>query len=779
MPPKRESTSKAPTMTQAAIRKLVAYSVTVALEAQAATMANANNPNRNTGPTGIPVVKTGNYKEPVNLSTSMVQKEQLAISAGLNKPNQYSLVADASNEQVLSPDLDQKNGRRTYNLTVKGNDLKPYVIRFQELTVLCPNMVPNTEKLLEAFIGGLPQSIKGNVTASKSQTLEEAINIAQRLMDQVTKHTPVNINYRNTNTNNRYNNRQPQQNQRQKAARAYAVTPSENNRTNINTQRRAYMLKDKNTHQGPNVVTDTFYDIEMADGNLVSTNTVIKDCTLTLSNQPFEIDLMPIKLGSFNVVIGMDWLSKYHAKILCDEKVVHIPINGKSLIIREFQFSLILGAAPVARTPYRLVPLKMQELSNQLRELTDRGFILPSTSPWGAPVLFVKKKYRSFRMCIDYRELNKLTIKNHYPLPRIDDLFDQLQCSSVYLKIDLRSGYHQLRVKDEDILKIAFRTRYGHYEFQVIPFGLTNAPAVFIDLMNHVCKPYLVKFVIVFIDDILIYSRKEKEHANHLRIILELLRKEKLYAKFSKYDFWIRIVQFFGHLIDSQGLHVDPAKIKAVKNWISPTTPTEVHQFLGFAGYYQRFIEGAVLMQKEKVITYASRQLKPYEENYTTHDLELGAVERITMDFITKLPKTSNGHDTIWVIVDRLTKSAPFIPTRATDSMETLTRLYIKEIVSRHGVPISIILDRDNHFTSRFWQSLQNALGTQLDISTAYHPETDGQSEGTIQTLKDMLRACVIDFGKGWDRHLPLIEFSDNNSYHASIKAAPFEALYG
>ncbi|GJU98588.1 reverse transcriptase domain-containing protein [Tanacetum coccineum] len=270
----------------------------------------------------------------------------------------------------------------------------------------------------------------------------------------------------------------------------------------------------------------------------------------------------------------------------------------------------------------------------------------------------------------------------------IDDLFDQLQGSSVYSKIDLRSGYHQLRVRNEDIPKTVFRTRYGHYEFQVMPFGLTNAPAVFMDLMNRVCKPYLDKFVIVFIDDILIYSRNKEEHADHLRIILELLRKEKLYAKFSKCDFWISIVQFLGHLIDSQGLHVDPAKIEAVKNWASPTTPTEIRQFLGLAGYYRRFIKdfskiakslteltqknkkyiwgkdqetafqllkqklyealilalpkgnddfvvycdaslqglGAVLMQREKVIAYASRQLKPHEENYTTYDLELGAV---------------------------------------------------------------------------------------------------------------------------------------------------------
>ncbi|GKC35869.1 putative reverse transcriptase domain-containing protein [Tanacetum coccineum] len=225
------------------------------------------------------------------------------------------------------------------------------------------------------------------------------------------------------------------------------------------------------------------------------------------------------------------------------------------------------------------------------------GFLFPrrfsplSNSPWGAPVLFVKKKDGSFRMCIDYQELNKLTVKNRYPLPKINDLFDQLQGLSTYSKIDLRSGYHQLRVRDEDIPKTAFRTWYGHYEFQVMPFGLTNAPAMFMDLMNRVCKPYLDKFVIVLIDDILIYSCNKEEHEDHLRIILELLKKDKLYAKFSKCNFWINIVQFLGHIIDSQGIHVDPAKIKAVKNWASHTTPTEIRQFLGLAGYYRRFIK--------------------------------------------------------------------------------------------------------------------------------------------------------------------------------------------
>ena len=866
---------------------------------------------------------------------------------------------------------------------------------------------------------------------------------------------------------------------------------------------------------------ETKYSVELADGKLVETNSIIRGCTINLVGHPYNIDLMPIQLGSFDVVIGMDWLSKYHAEIICDKKIVRIPrSNGKFLIIKgegsqsklniisylrtqrclqkgcdaflaymtekepeekqlkdvpivrdfpevfpedlpglppqrqvQFHIDLVPGAAPVARSPYRLAPSEMQELSNQLQELLDKGFIRPSSSPWGAPVLFVKKKDGSFRMCIDYRELNKLTVKNRYPLPRIDDLFDQLQGSSYYSKIDLRSGYHQLRVREEDIQKTAFRTRYGHYEFQVMPFGLTNAPAVFMDLMNRVCKPYLDKFVIVFIDDILIYSKSKEEHEEHLRLILELLKREELYAKFSKFEFWIQKVQFLGHVIDSQGIHVDPAKIESIKDWAAPRTATEIRQFLGLAGYYRRFIEnfskiakpltkmtqktekfdwgeeqesafqllkqklcsapilslpegtedfvvycdashkglGCVLMQREKVIAYASRQLKTHEANYTTHDLELGAVvfalkiwrhylygtkctvftdhkslqhildqkelnmrqrrwiellsdydcdiryhpgkanvvadalsrkerakplrvralvmtiqsnlpsqirdaqaealkdenvknetlrgmdksfetktdgtkcfmnrswlphfgglrdlimneshkskysihpgsdkmyhdlktlywwpnmkaeiatfvskcltcskvkaecqkpsgllqqpeipqwkwERITMDFITKLPKTPHGYDTIWVIVDRLTKSAHFLAIKETDKMEKLARLYLKEIVSRHGVPVSIISDRDGRFTSRFWQSLQKALGTQLDMSTAYHPQTDGQSERTIQTLKDMLRACVIDFGNRWDLHLPLAEFSYNNSYHTSIKAAPFEALYG
>nr|GEU57629.1 reverse transcriptase domain-containing protein [Tanacetum cinerariifolium] len=490
-----------------------------------------------------------------------------------------------------------------------------------------------------------------------------------------------------------------------------------------------------------------------------------------------------------------------------------------------------------ARAPYRLAPSEMKELAEQLQELTDKGFIRPSSSPWGASVLFVKKKDGSLWMCIDYRELNKLTVKNRYLLPRIDDLFDQLQGSSIYSKIDLRSVYHQLRVREEDIPKTAFRTRYGHYEFHVMPFGLTNAPPVFMDLMNRVCKPYLDKFVIVFIDDILIYSKSKKDHEGHLRQILNLLKKDELYAKFSKCEFWIS------------------RKLCSVSILALPEGSED------FVVYCNASIQGlgAVLMQREKLIAYASRQLKVHEKNYTTHDLEHGAVvsalkiwrhylyetkctvfsdhkrkanvvadalsrkERVPLRVRAlvmtigldlpkqilkaqtearkpeniknedvggvsypamaicglKLPKSSQGYETIWVIVDQLTKSAIFMAMREINPLDKLARMYLKEVVTKHGIPVSIICDHEPRFSSNFWKSLQKAFGTNLDMSTAYHPETDGQSERTIQTLEDMICPCVIDFGNGWVKHLPLVEFSYNNSYHASIKAAPFEVLYG
>nr|GEX12714.1 putative reverse transcriptase domain-containing protein [Tanacetum cinerariifolium] len=595
------------------------------------------------------------------------------------------------------------------------------------------------------------------------------------------------------------------------------------------------------------------------------------------------------------------------------EKNENAPTNPDSNVVTglpparpvEFQIDLILGAAPVARAPYRLAPSEMKELLEQLQELTNKGFIRPSSSPWGAPVLFVKKKDGSFRMCIDYRELNKLTVKNRYPLLQIDDLFDQLQGSSIYSKIDLRFGYHQLRMREQDIPKTAFRTRYGHCEFQVMPFGLTNAPAVFMDLMNRVCKPYLDKFVIVFIDDILFYSKDEKEHEEHLKAILELLKGEKLYAKFSKCEFWIpkflglagyyrRFIEGFSKIailmpkLTQKGIKFDWGEkeenaFQLIKQKLCSASilalPGGSKDFVVYCDASHKGL-GAILMQREKILEAYIEALKPenlekenvggmirtdipkerlephadrtlclhgrswlpcysdlrsvimhesHKSKYSIHPgsekmyqdikklywwpnmkanvatyvskcltcakvkaehqrpsgllvqpaIPVWKWDNITMDFITKLPKSSQGFDTIWVIVDRLTKSAHFLPIRENDPMDKLARLYLDRIVTRHGTPISIICDHDGRFTSNFWKSFQKALGTNLDMSTAYHPETDRQSERTIQTLKDMLWAWVIDFGKGWVKHLPLVEFSYNNSYHASIKVAPYKALYG
>ncbi|GJW04731.1 putative reverse transcriptase domain-containing protein [Tanacetum coccineum] len=394
------------------------------------------------------------------------------------------------------------------------------------------------------------------------------------------------------------------------------------------------------------------YDVELAEGKIVGIDIIIRGCTLNFLNHLFNIDLMPIELGSFDVIISMDWLTKYHAVIMCDEKLVQIPYGDETLIFhgnksndgRESRVTiiscskaqvymakgcqiflaqisakkeedksegnqlkdidLIPGAVPVARAPYRLAPSKMKELLEPLQALSDKGFIRPSSSLWGASVLFVKKKDGSFRMCIDYRELNKLTVKNRYPLPRIDDLFDQLQGSIIYSKINLRSGYHQLRVREQDIPKTAFRTQYGHYEFQVMPFGLTNAPA------------------------------DRKEHEEHLNAILEFLKKEKLYAKFSKCEFLIMKIAKSMTKLTQKGIKIDWGEkeenaFQLIKQKLCSAPilalPEESEDFVVYCDASHKGL-GAVLMQREKVIAYASRQLKIHEKNYTTHDLELGSV---------------------------------------------------------------------------------------------------------------------------------------------------------
>ncbi|GJS38343.1 putative reverse transcriptase domain-containing protein [Tanacetum coccineum] len=534
---------------------------------------------------------------------------------------------------------------------------------------------------------------------------------------------------------------------------------------------RAFMLGAEEARQDPNIVTciepndlGFRYQIEIASGQLVEIDK--------------KVVRIPLPDGKMLRVLGER--PKEKARLL-----ISVKANEKKqeeiVVVRDFP----------------------EELSGQLKELQDKGFIQPNSSPSGASVLFVKKKDGSFRMCIDYRELNKLTVKNRYPLPRIDDLFDQLQWSQFFSKIDLKSGYHQLRVHKDGIPKTAFRTRYGHFEFTVMPFGLTNAPAVFMDLINRVCRPYLDKFVIVFIDDILIYSKTQEEHVEHFRLVLELLEKEKLYAKFSKCEFWLREVQFLRHVINGNGIHVDPSKIEAVKNWKAHRTLTELkihennytthdlelgavvfalkiwrHYLYGtksviytnhkslqhvfnqkelnmrqrrwielFSDYdceiryhpgkanvvvdalrLQKGLDEMIEQMSDGTLYYLDRIWVPlkgdlrtmimdeaHKSKYSVHPgadkmyynlrdrywwpgmkKDIAEYVWIAMDFVTKLPRTSSGYDTIWVIVDRLTKSAYFLP-----------------------------MHRDSRFTSRFWQSMQEALGTRLDMSMTYHPQKE------------------------------------------------------
>jgi len=256
----------------------------------------------------------------------------------------------------------------------------------------------------------------------------------------------------------------------------------------------------------------------------------------------------------------------------------------------DHRIEVIPGSAPPSRPTYRMSDVELAEVKKQLAELQELGFIRPSKSPYGAPILFVKKKDGTLRMCIDYRALNKITIKNKYPLPRIDELLDRLHGATVFSKIDLRSGYHQVRIHPSDIDKTAFNTRYGHYEYLVLPFGLTNAPATFMHLMNSVFADYLDEFVIVFLDDVLVFSRTTEEHKRHVRLVLQRLREHRLYANIKKCEFFQPKISFLGHVVSCDGIGMDPDKVQAIQQWPPLRTVGDVRSFLGLAGYYRKFV---------------------------------------------------------------------------------------------------------------------------------------------------------------------------------------------
>lgn len=735
----------------------------------------------------------------------------------------------------------------------------------------------------------------------------------------------------------------------------------------------------------------------------------------------------------------------------------------------DHKIELESGAAPAFRGVIRLSTFELDELKKQLQDLTDHGFIQPSKSPWGAPVLFVKKKDGTFRLCIDYRALNKLTIKNKYPLPSIDDLFDRLHGAKLFTKIDLRSGYNQVRIADADVEKTAFRTRYGHYEFLVMPFGLTNAPATFMNLMQSIFHNELDDFVVVFLDDILVFSKNEADHDKHVRKVLDLLRENKLYAKLSKCELFKRSVGFLGHVVSGDGKGMEEDKVKAIRDWPTLTSVDDVRSFLGLAGYYQTFVKnyseicapiselvkkdvpwvwgaeqvaaferlkhamstapvlalpnrnlpfivktdasgsavGASLEQDQgrgpQPIAFMSKKMLPAEKNYPVHEQEELAIicalrkwrhhlhgprfkvitdhhslkylatqpnlstrqsrwadflaefdmeieyrpgrenvvadalsrradhmvkpdsgtkdgynrtaqagynhgasinsvsyvraaklltevrklyskdptcvgylkapansqmtvkdgtlykdgkivipndkalrtrlihechdsiisghvgsaktidlltrrfywsglhaevkayvtsclpcqsnkpsqqqpmgllqplpiptrkyEVVTMDFIMQLPRSRSGHDAAVVFVDKLTKKVSFAATKTTVTAPETAQIFFHEIVRHYGVPSAIVSDRDVRFTSNFWRALWKQLGTKLAMSTAYHPQTDGQTERANRTLEDMLRAYVGYNQRDWDEKLDAVEIACNNAIQASTGYSPF-----
>jgi hypothetical protein len=359
--------------------------------------------------------------------------------------------------------------------------------------------------------------------------------------------------------------------------------------------------------------------------------------SITIRGVDFLANLIVLDSKGIDIILGMDWLRKYDGVILCAKRAIRLTkedgtitefsaarpaeqvsllnkVQGTSLneigIAREypdvfpeelpgmlpnrdieFMIELLPRTPPISKRPYRMPVNELVEVKKQIAELQSMGFIRPSSSPWGAPMLFVEKKDGTQWMCVDYWSLNEVTVKNKYPLPIIEDLFDQMKRASVFSKIALRSGYHQLKIRESDIPKTAFRTRYGLYEYTVMSFRLTNAPAYFMYLMNKVFMEYLDKFGAVFIDDILIFSKTEEEHEKHLRMVLEKLRSNQLYAKISKCEFWLTEVTFLGHVISAGGISVDPSKVKDVLNWMPPMNASKICSFLGLAGYYHWFIK--------------------------------------------------------------------------------------------------------------------------------------------------------------------------------------------
>nr|GEX99037.1 hypothetical protein [Tanacetum cinerariifolium] len=675
--------------------------------------------------------------------------------------------------------------------------------------MMCTKMVPEEEDRVEKFIGGLPDNIQGNNT--RGQNVARAYTASNNEKRDYRGTLPYcnrcKLHHEGQCTVKCHNCKRIRhlaRDCRSVVAVATQGTPWTNQRVvmcfecgaqvhfqkdcpKVKNQNRGnkarvpdvrgktYVLGGGDANPGSNTVTGTFllndHHVYMLFNSGADRSFVSNTFSTLLDITPFALDISyTVELADGRTSKSSTIEDKSKKKRLEDVptiwdflEVFPEDLPGLPPIRQvEFQIDLVSGAALVARAPYRLAPSKMQELSTQLQELLDKGFISLSYSPWGA-------------------------------------------------LIDLRSGYHQLSVHDEDFPKMAFRTRYGHYEFQVMPFGLTSAPAVFMDLMNCVYKPFLDKFVIVFIDDILIYSRNKVKHKGHLKQILELLKKEEL-------SFRLLLTIYRRFLQDFQAYDEADSE-KCSENFM-------VYCDASYKGL------GAVLMQREKAIAYASRLLKIYEKNYMTHDFELRAVVfalkiwkhylygtrwlALLSDYDCEIRYHPAKRNVVEDALSRKTEARKEENYEAEDLGGMIKKLESRAdetlcMKNRSWIPgfgnLRDLIIHESHKlkylihpgSDKMYQDMKKlyckgerlngvtdetipegeSFGTQLDMSTSYHPETDSQSERTIKTLEDMLRACVMDFKKGWDKHLPIIEFSYNNSYHTSIKAATFEVLYG
>nr|GEZ92510.1 putative reverse transcriptase domain-containing protein [Tanacetum cinerariifolium] len=728
-----------------------------------------------------------------------------------------------------------------WNLKVKGNDVLTYTNRFQELTLICTKFIANENEKIDKYISGIPYSIYGNVKSSKPRTLDETIELTNDLMDQKLRtYTERADNKRKADDTSRSNHGHQQQSfKKQNVAKAYNIGTSErkpyegsfpkctkcqrhhngpctqkcdkcnkvghfsrdfrsSGNANVANAQKDIRNAEKNgnalMNPDSNVITGTFllnnryasilfdigtdgsfistafsslvnidptplgnsYDVELADGKIVGIDTIIQGCTLNFLNHPFNIDLMPVEMGSFDVIIGMDWLRRCHGMIVCDEKLVQIPYGNKTLTFcgnksnngRESRLTVILCSkaqeymAKGCQIFLALISTKKEEDKSEGKQLKDVPIVwdflevFPKDLPDPAKIESIKD-WASPKTPTEIRQFLGLAGYN-----RSKDFV--VYCDASYKGL---GAVLMQREKDKTLRVQAL----------VMTISL-NLPKQILEAQIEALKPENLK----------------KEDVGGM--IKMNIPKERMEPRADgtlclNGRSWIPC---YGDLRS-----VITHKSYKSKYSIHPGSK-KMYQDMKKLYWWPNM--------KADIVTYVSKCLacaKFKAEHQRPSGLLVQPTipvwkwDNITIDFVTKLPKLSQGLNTIWVIVDRLTKSAHSLTIRENDSMDKLTRQYLDRIAMRHRTPVSIICDRDGRFTSNFWKNFQKALGTKLDMITAYHPETDGQSEITIQTLEYMLRAYVIDFGKGWVKHLPLVKFSYNNSYHASIKVAPYEVLYG